>query len=91
MGSRKELTVKEQTEQLRVIDEKTVEASLRKLRLNLAKLHLKGLLEKKSKLTSKTNREKDRQRKKELRQIDDFIQAGNVEVLDPGECVGIKH
>ena len=90
MGKRKPLTVKEQTEQLRIIDEKAVEASLRKLRLQLAKIRLKASLEKASKPIMQVKDDKDRKRKEELRQIEKYVQAGNVEMLEPGRAYRMK-
>lgn len=85
MGKRKPLTVKQQTEQLRIIEEKAVSAFLRRLRLQLAKLRLKGNLEKASKSAPKPTNNKHQQ-KEELRQIEEFVQAGNVEKLEPGRA-----
>ena len=75
MGNRKPLTVKEQTEQLRLIEEKVVSASLRKLRLNVAKLKLKAKLEKGQTSKPLVKFKKDKPNRKELKQIKDIVKS----------------
>lgn len=86
MGKRKPLTVKQQAAQLRIIEEKAVNASLRRLRLNLAKLRLKGNLEKVPVSKPRATTEKSKPNVEELRQIEEFVLAGSVEEIMAGSA-----